>query len=135
MIAEITARELRLTTDALDLLVLVLVMENEPGRRNRFAVCWLSKLLEEDPLSMLAHFSPLSEHDADRGFCDRSVPSSVAPEPAPQQGIRRAPGQLKRFFGHTHAVERLWRHDGGKTKRAATGSSESASGSSAAEMR
>jgi hypothetical protein len=49
LIAEMTARELgRLAlADALDLLVLV--VEKEPERRDRFATRWLSRLIEEDP--------------------------------------------------------------------------------------
>jgi hypothetical protein len=48
LIAEMTARELgRLTlADALELLVLV--VEKDPGRRDRFAVRWFRRLLEED---------------------------------------------------------------------------------------
>jgi hypothetical protein len=49
LIAEMTARELgRLTlADALDLLVLV--VEKDPERRDRFALRWLSRLIAEDP--------------------------------------------------------------------------------------
>jgi hypothetical protein len=54
LIAEMTARELgRLTlADALDLLGLV--VEKDPERRDRFAVRWLSRLIEEDPRLTLA---------------------------------------------------------------------------------
>jgi hypothetical protein len=49
LIAEMTARELgRLTlADALDLFVLVI--EKDPERRDRLAVRWLARLIEEDP--------------------------------------------------------------------------------------
>jgi hypothetical protein len=56
LIAEMTARELgRLTlADALDLLVLVI--EKDPERRDRFAVRWLARLVEEDRrLTSLSH--------------------------------------------------------------------------------
>jgi hypothetical protein len=46
--AEMTARELGRITLAESLALTALVVQKEPGRRSRYAVRWLRRLLEED---------------------------------------------------------------------------------------
>jgi hypothetical protein len=48
MVAEMTARELGRITLAESLALTALVVQKEPGRRSRYAVRWLRRLLEED---------------------------------------------------------------------------------------
>jgi hypothetical protein len=46
--AEVTARELGLITLAESLALTALVVQKDPGRRSRYTVRWLRRLIEED---------------------------------------------------------------------------------------